>query len=199
MFAKIERYGLIGFLKLCIQVMLTRMLFKNARLIRFPFRVRGKQSISVEKGFTTGYNCRIDAFNFNNKRAPLIKIGRDVQINDFVHIAAIEDVVIEDNVLIASKVFITDHNHGNYSGQTQDSPLSAPNSRMLFSKPVLIKKNVWIGEFVCILPGVTIGEGTIVGAMSVVTNDLPPFSIAVGSPAKVIKKYDFDLEKWIKV
>ena len=52
---------------------------------------------------------------------------------------------------------------------------------------------------VCILPGVTIGEGSIIGALSVVTKDIPPFSIAVGSPAKVIKIYNFETEKWENV
>lgn len=199
MFEKIRSYGVVGFFNLILQVIRTKMLFKSARLIRFPFRIRGRKYISIKKGFTTGYNCRIDAFNFNNIKGPLLIIGQDVQINDFVHIAAISKIVIEDNVLIASKVFITDHNHGNYTGDQQDSPLSIPNSRELYSKPVHIQRNVWIGEFVCILPGVTIGEGTIIGAMSVVTGDIPPHSIAVGSPAKVIKIYDFELEKWIKI
>ncbi|GGH32293.1 acetyltransferase [Sphingobacterium alkalisoli] len=196
---KIEQYGVIGFFNLILQIMRTKLFFKNARIIRFPFRVRGKRFINVGKGFTTGFNCRMDAFNFDNFNRTLIDIGGNVQINDYVHIAAINGVTIEDNVLIASKVFITDHNHGSYSGDHHDSPLSIPNDRKIYSHPVLIKRNVWIGEFVCILPGVTIGEGSIIGAMSVVTKDIPPNCIAVGSPARVVKQYNFDEQKWLKV
>lgn len=116
-----------------------------------------------------------------------------------MHIGAINSITIEDNVLIASKVFITDHNHGNYSGINQGSPDTIPTERPLHSNPVIIEKNVWLGEYVSILPGVRIGEGSIVGAMSVVNKDIPPHSIAVGSPAKVIKVFNESLKIWEKV
>ena len=172
-------------------------IFKNARLIRFPFRVRGKQYIKIGKGFTTGFNCRIDALNINNlKEKYLLEIGENVEINDDVHIGATEKIIIGDNVLIASKVYISDHNHGSYKGEEQDSPMSIPKKRKIYSSPIKIEKNVWIGEFVSILQGVTLGEGAIIGTMSVVTKDIPPYTIAVGSPAKPIKKYNFKTKKW---
>ena len=175
-------------------------IFKNARLIRFPFRVRGKQYIKIGKGFTTGFNCRIDALNINNfGEKYLIEIGENVEINDEVHIGATEKIIIEDNVLIASKVYISDHNHGSYKGDEQDSPMSIPKERKIHSSPIKIEKNVWIGELCCILQGVTIGEGSIIGAMSVVTKDIPPYTIAVGSPAKLIKRYNFETKKWDKL
>lgn len=175
-------------------------IFKNARLIRFPFRVRGKQYIKIGKGFTTGFNCRIDALNINNlDEKYLIEIGENVEINDEVHIGATEKIIIEDNVLIASKVYISDHNHGCYKGDEQDSPMSIPKERKIHSSPIKIEKNVWIGELCCILQGVTIGEGSIIGAMSVVTKDIPPYTIAAGSPAKLIKRYNFENKKWDKI
>ena len=175
-------------------------IFKNARLIRFPFRVRGKQYIKIGKGFTTGFNCRIDALNINNfGEKYLIEIGENVEINDEVHIGATQKIIIEDNVLIASKVYISDHNHGCYKGDEQDSPMSIPKERKIHSSPIKIEKNVWIGELCCILQGVTIGEGSIIGAMSVVTKDIPPYTIAVGSPAKLIKRYNFKTKKWDKL
>ena len=146
----------------------------------------------------TGFNCRIDAYTESNKKF-VINIGTNVQINDNVHIGAVESITIGDNVLIASKVFITDHNHGNYSGDKQDSPKSIPQERLIHSKSVNIERNVWLGEFVAVLPGVTIGEGSIIGTMSVVNKSIPPYSIAVGSPARVIKKYNFDKKEWQKI
>ena len=195
----LKNYTPLGLLSLIIFKIRSFFLFKNARLIRFPFRVRGKQFIEIGEGFTTGFNCRLDAFNHNNLSKKLIKIGKNVEINDDVHIAAVEYVEIGDDVLIASKVYIADHNHGSFKGDTQDSPITKPNSRKIYTNPIKIEKNVWLGEFVCVLQGVTIGEGSIIGAMSVVSKSIPPYSIAVGSPAKVIKKFDFGKNEWVKV
>jgi lipopolysaccharide O-acetyltransferase len=191
-------YGFFGILQLLIFKIRTFFVFKNAKIIRFPIRIRGKKLISVGKGFVTGFNCRIDAYTESNKKL-VIEIGNNVQINDNVHIGAVESITIGDNVLIASKVFITDHNHGDYSGDKQDSPKGIPQERLIYSKSVNIERNVWLGEFVAVLPGVTIGEGSIIGTMSVVSRNIPPFSIAVGSPAKVIKKYNFETNKWEKI
>lgn len=197
MTGRINTYGLLGLLQLLYFKIRTFFIFKKARIIRFPIRIRGKKYIRVGEGFTTGFNCRIDAYSKNEE--VVIKIGDNVQINDYVHIGAIEKIDIGDNVLIASKVFIADHNHGKYSGDSQDTPFSIPKDRPLYSEKVTIEKNVWIGEFVSVLPGVTIGEGSIVGTMSVVNKDIPPYSIAVGSPARVIKKYNFNKKLWERV
>ncbi|MDR6968290.1 lipopolysaccharide O-acetyltransferase [Flavobacterium arsenatis] len=192
-------YGLSGIIQLIYFKVRTFFLFPKAKIVRFPIRIRGKKFIKVGHNFTTGFNCRLDAFSESNKNETLIEIGNNVQINDYVHIGAIEKIEIHDSVLIASKVFITDHNHGSYTGKNADSPLTSPSSRPLHSSKVVIEKNVWIGEFVSILPGVRIGEGSIIGSMSVVNKDIPPFSIAVGSPAKIIKQYDFNKNEWIKI
>jgi acetyltransferase-like isoleucine patch superfamily enzyme len=170
-------------------------IFSNARLIRFPIDIRGKKFIKINKGFTTGYGCRLESFPENKKKA--LFIGENFQMNDYVHITAMESVKIGNNVLLASKIYISDCSHGSYAGNSFDShPDSIPKERKLFSKPVLIEDNVWIGEFVSVLPGVTIGKGTIVGANSVVSRSLPPYVIAVGVPAKPIKKFNFDNAKW---
>lgn len=118
---------------------------------------------------------------------PRIIIGNDVNIESDCHISAINEVVIENNVLIASFVYISDHSHGNISAKEMDIP---PLKRELYSKgPIRICKDVWLGEKVIVLPGVTIGEGSVIGAGSVVTKNIPPFCVAVGNPAKVIKEF----------
>ena len=193
----LKTYGVFGVLQLLIFKIRTKFVFANARIIRFPIRIRGRNHIKVGKGFTTGFNCRIDAYSSHNNKK-IISIGENVQINDYVHIAATEGVIIENDVLIASKVFISDHNHGKYSGSDCDTPDSAPIKRKLISNTVIIKKNVWIGEFVTILPGVTIGEGSIIGSMSVVNKNIPAGSIAVGSPAKVVKVFNDEKKIWEK-
>jgi len=155
--------------------------------------------MKIGVGLTTGVNVRLDAFATYGS-PPVLHIGREVQINDSVHIGAIDNVVIGDYTLIASRVFISDHNHGNY--QTQDvasAPNIPPAKRPLSSKPVHIGCNVWLGEQVCILPGVTVGDGAIVGAHSVVTHDIPPNSIAAGNPARVIRVFNPLTQTWQRI
>jgi acetyltransferase-like isoleucine patch superfamily enzyme len=142
----------------------------------------------------------MDALGDSSTTHPLIHIGSDVSLNDYVHIAAIESVSIGDRVLIASKVFITDHDHGGYGrGGIHSDPRVAPAKRPLRAAPVVIGDDVWLGEFVSVLPGVQIGKGTIIGTMSTVTRDIPPYSIAVGSPARVIKQFNFANGMWERV
>lgn len=195
----LKRYGFFGVIRLSISWVYTKLFYPQARLIRLPFDIRNAHNIILGKNFTTGFGCRIEAHPHGDKNQKNIIIGENVEINDYVHIAAAEKVEIGNNVLIASKVFISDLNHGNYSGPNADSPLTTPNSRKLYSKPVFIKDNVWLGEGVCIMSGVTIGFGSIVGASSVVTKDIPEFCIAVGSPAVVIKKFDLRSNEWLSV
>lgn len=194
------RYGFFGSIRLFIDVLNTKLFFHSARIVRRPYYIRGKRFIKFNHGFTTGVGMRLDVFADNTNKF-LIEFGKNVQINDYVHIAAIESVKIGNNVLIASKVFITDHNHGNYSDDDNlhSNPATAPQHRILTKKAVIIEDNVWIGEFVSVLPGVTIKEGSIIGTMSVVTGTIPPYSIAVGIPARVIKKFNFSTNKWEKV
>jgi len=197
----IKRYGFSGGIRHLFYYLNTLLFYSNSRLIRLPIEIRGASFIDLGKRLTTGRNCRIEVFtdesNYRNKEI-ILSFGNDITLNDNVHIAAKYSVKIGNNVLIASKVFITDHNHGNYE-HDGSSTLIPPVERKLCGKPVIIEDNVWLGEFVVILPGVTIGKGSIIGAMSVVTKSIPPNSIAVGSPAKVIKEYDMVNSCWKNV
>ena len=192
-----KKYGLSQIFYLSYCKFRTLFIFPNARIIRFPIDIRGKKFIQVSKGFTTGVGCRIEAYPETDKKVLLF--GENFQMNDYVHITAMESVKIGNNVLLASKIYISDCSHGSYSGDENDShPDSIPHDRPLSSKPVVIEDNVWLGEFVSVLPGVTIGKGSIVGANSVVSKNLPPYVIAVGTPAKPIKKFNFETNKWEK-
>lgn len=194
----LENYGFFGSFRMFINLVRTKLTFKDARIIRFPIDIRGKKFIQISKGFTTGVGCRIEAYPQNKEKT--LFIGENFQMNDYVHITATEKVIIGKNVLLASKIYISDSSHGSYAGDEKDSsPDSIPMERKMVSKPVIIEDNVWLGEFVSVLPGVTIGKGSIVGANSVVAKSLPPYVIAVGSPAKAIKKYNFQSQKWEKI
>lgn len=195
-FTFFHTYGLYGFIRLIIDVICSRVAFSNVRIIRRPFYIRNIGKIYFGSGFTSGVGLRIDVVE---KEAELI-VGKNVQLNDYCHIGVSNKITIGDGTLIASKVFITDHGHGNIKKPcTKSSPLIPPILRPLENSPVFIGSNVWIGEGVLILPGVTIGSGSIIGAGSVVTKSVPENVIAVGNPAKPIKKYNFDTCNWEQI
>jgi maltose O-acetyltransferase len=107
-----------------------------------------------------------------------LRVGNGVSINAFVHIWAQGGVSIGDSSLIASHVAITSLSHGTDAGTFAAS---------LVCKPVAIGRNVWIGSHAVVLPGITIGDGAIVGAGAVVTRDVEPGDIVAGVPAVSIR------------
>ena len=124
---------------------------------------------------------------------PSLRIGNGCFFGYRLCILVGADIAIGDNVLVASDVTITSENHG--MNPESDLPYMKQNITV---KPVTIGNNCWIGERTLILPGVRIGEGCIVGGGSVVTKDIPSYSIAIGNPAHVIKHYDFQRHEWIR-
>jgi acetyltransferase-like isoleucine patch superfamily enzyme len=191
-------YGLIGSSKLMKSLLFTKAFYPEARLIRLPFDIRNRRLISLGRNLTTGVGCRIEAHPMDGVER-CIEIGDDVEINDYVHIVGTRGVHIGNHVLIASKVFISDLNHGSYGRSVHDSPTVPPKNRSLSARPVVIEDNVWIGESVCVMPGVTIGFGSVIGAGSIVTRSIPAQSIAVGAPARVVKTFDTLTSQWVPV
>lgn len=192
-----SQYGLRESVSNAFSLMVTKLSFPNARLIRLPFYLRGKSSLSLKKGFTSGHACRFDLPGGAEKT---LWIGEDVRIGDYVHIVAHQSVSIGDHCLFASKIFISDTDHGDIKGESSHTdPTIPPSLRPLNSTPVKIGNKVWIGENVVVLPGVSIGDGCILGANSVINRDIPAYCIAAGVPARVIKQYDFETSRWVKV
>lgn len=169
---------------------LTKLFFCPARLVRRPVYIRGRKGMSFGTGFTTGYRCRFELLH--PEEGVKLHIGKHCKIGDQVHIVASQKVVIGDDCLLASNIFISDTNHGDGN----DSPLTVPDHRPLCSHPVFIGSRVWIGEGVAVLPGAKIGDGCIIGAHAVVKGEIPSFTVAVGAPAKPIKKYNFESKSW---
>ncbi len=121
---------------------------------------------------------------------PHLIIGRNFHATRNLTIQCAGKTTIGDDVLIASDVFIIDYNHG-----------LNPNSNSYLDNKlevlgVTIGNGVWIGNNVVILPGVHIGDKAIIGAGSVVTKDIPSYTIAVGNPARIVKQYNIKTQQW---
>lgn len=192
----LNQYSISEFFKNTISLIYTKTFFKKARLIRLPVYIRGQKYFKYGVGFTTGYGCRIEAFSIKGENSTKINLGNNCKIGDRVHIAAGESIILGDNCLLASNIYISDISHGDYKSGYESSPDVPPDERPLITRPVFIGKNVWIGENVCILPGAVIGNGCIIGANSVVNKNIPDNCIVAGAPAKILKKYNNSSKKW---
>lgn len=109
-----------------------------------------------------------------------IQIGKNVFINHACTFLDMGGITIEDDVQIGPKVNLITENH----------PLNPANRKALICKPIVIRRNAWIGAAATILPGVTIGENSVVAAGAVVSKDVPANTIVGGVPAKIIKQID---------
>ncbi len=107
-----------------------------------------------------------------------IQIGKNVFINHACTFLDMGGITIEDDVLIGPKVNLITENH----------PIDPGDRKALVLSPVVVKRNAWIGASATILPGVTIGENSVVAAGAVVTSDVQPNTIVGGVPARIIKK-----------
>jgi acetyltransferase-like isoleucine patch superfamily enzyme len=126
--------------------------------------------------------ARIETIDHGNKLHPRIEIGDNTSIQMYFHCGAAESVKIGRNVLIAGRVYITDHDH-----VFDDPVLSARENKDLVTKPVVIEDGAWLGEGSVILKGVTVGRRAVVGANAVVTRDVPPETVVAGIPARIIR------------
>lgn len=184
-----------------------RWILKNRFFLfnRFRFKHVGKHSCIVKPlqvdgmdNIFIGDNVKIDEGGW---LAALPLTGDSVQlvfkdgatIGHFNHIFATQSIVIEQDVLTADKVYISDnmHNYGDVYLPIKKQPIKQ-------CRPVVIGEGSWIGENVCII-GATVGKHCVIGANSVVTHDIPDYSVAVGAPARVIKQYDLIKNEWIPV
>lgn len=165
-------------------------------------QILGHRHIRIGRDFRAGRLLWLEAVTEFGPQtfAPQLIIGERVSCSDGVHIACANRLTIGNDVLIGSKVHITDHNHGNYRDSApHSSPDVPPAKRALAGAPVEIGDRVFLADGVVVLPGSFIGAGTVVGANAVVSGTLPPDSICAGTPARPIKTFDHVLQRWQSV
>ncbi|QRM20148.1 acyltransferase [Dechloromonas sp. TW-R-39-2] len=161
-------------------------------LLRRPFRIDGAQFISLGSATVIQEGGWLYCCPEDEKSGRLV-IGAGCVLGYNNHIASVKDVVIEDCVLTANNVYISDNVH---SFDDVSTPIM--HQKVRYKNRVLIREGSWIGENACII-GASVGRNCVIGANAVVTSDIPDYSVAVGAPAVVIKQYDHTTQQWRKV
>ncbi len=157
------------------------MAFGPQSIIEMPLLVHGSRRISIGRGVFVG------ADSWLHTRGPhaLLEIGDGTSMSGHCVLSAVEHVRLGRSVLLGRNVYIADHNHGTAA---RDVPILEQELESI--GPVVVEDNAWLGQHSVILPGVTIGRGAVVGANSVVLHDVPPRTVAVGAPARVVRRLD---------
>ncbi len=160
-------------------------------IIDNPLRVKGK-------GIKIGKRCYIQAGTWlecnplTDNPNPRLIIGNGCIIGHYNEIYSTSNIIIEDNVLTADRVYISDNLHG-YA----DIDLPVVRQKIVQNGSVRIGEGSWLGVNVCVL-GAKIGKHCVIGANSVVTGNIPDFCVAVGAPARIVKRYNPQTQKWEK-
>lgn len=161
----------------------------------------GDRRMQVGTGFRAGQGLWMEAVTQYGPQTltPALRIGEHFSASDYVHIACAFEISIGHDVLVGSKVHITDHNHGLYQGNNPSSPMEKPAARPLYGAAVRIGNRVFLADGVIVMPGSDIGDGAIIGANSVVRGHLPGNTIYAGAPARPIKCFDTTTHSWVRV
>ena len=163
---------------------------KGAFMCR-PFRIDGAAAIEI--GALTVMQKGGWLYAAEGGDAPAMRIGSGCVFGYANHITAVRKVIIGDKVLTANNVYISDNLHA-----YEDISQPIISQQVLFKGEVVIGDGCWIGENACII-GASVGRNSVIGANAVVTRNIPEYSVAVGAPAVVIRRFDKTLGRWVSV
>lgn len=163
---------------------------KHSRIM-FPMKIKGAEHIEIGDYVSIADNIWLAAVKID-ENLPRLIIGDRTKIGHFSVVAAVRYIKIGKNVVVADKAFITDsiHNYEDITLPIKDQPIG-------FAGEVSIGDDSWIGQNVSII-GAKVGKHCVIGANSVVTKDIPDYCVAVGSPARVVKRFNFEKNEWQK-
>ena len=166
--------------------------FGHNSKINSPLRIDGKKHIKIGNHVLVQYKTWLACLPLTGTENPILIIEDNATIGNFNHIYATKKIIIEDGVLTADKVYITDNLH---SYENVEMPVVKQPIKQI--SEVVIGEGSWLGENVCVI-GAKIGKHCVIGANAVVTKDIPDYSVAVGVPARIIKRYNFETQQWEK-
>lgn len=198
---KFKHYLLLGFKKarriysLFITVIFYKISFKRIgynSIIRSPLKIQDACNITIGNKVLIGYKSWLAATPLTGEKECNLIIHDGCSIGNFNHIFSTKRIEIQKNVLTADRVYISDNLHG-----YQDINIPIIQQNIVQNSTVIIGEGSWIGENACVL-GAKIGRNCVVGANAVVTKDVPDYSVVVGIPAKIIKRYNFELKEWCR-
>ncbi|MGY1631530.1 acyltransferase [Geodermatophilus sp. SYSU D01186] len=150
-----------------------------------PLRLSGPANMAIGSRVFLGPGCWLEAAPETDRPGEVVlQLGDRVSVSGLTTVSAVRSVVIEDSVLIARGVYISDHSHGIHG----DLPIR--DQGITGVAPVRVERGAWLGQNAVVLPGVVIGRGAVVGANSVVSRDVPPRTVAVGAPARIVRSLD---------
>jgi acetyltransferase-like isoleucine patch superfamily enzyme len=177
---------------LCLSLCLRGMKLPLSSAIGPHHHIKGCKHISIGKGTVIRHNATVNMYSSyaGVSLHPSLTLGNNVFVSPGFLAEVADSILIEDNVTIGCSVTLLSDSHGT------DPSLLSYRDCPLKTGPVVLKQGCWLGKDVIVMPGVTIGVKTIVGAGSIVTESLPDYVMAVGSPARIIKRYNHTTEAW---
>lgn len=155
--------------------------FGEHSVLALPIRLAGVSGMTIGSHVYVGAGSWLQILSQGGGSGRLV-IGDGTRISGAVVITVAREVTLGRAVLMAKNVYISDHSHAH-----DDPDLPIVDQGITGIAPVHIGDGAWLGQGVVVTPGVTIGAGCVVGANSVVTTDLPPRTLAVGSPARIVR------------
>lgn len=164
---------------------------KRSRIIK-PLVLRNIENIFIGDDVTIYNYAWLFTLPIANMKIPKMVIGDGTEIGHFNHITCVNSVEIGSKVLTADRVHISDNTH-----DYEDTKIAIIDQPIISKGPVSIGDGTWLGENVSVL-SCRIGRNCVIGANSVVINDIPDFCVAVGTPARVVKRFNDKSGKWEK-
>lgn len=162
-------------------------------VIKSPLHIDGGKNIYIGNNVLVQYKSWLAAVPLTGETDCRLVLSDGVVVGHFNHIYATKRIVINRDVLLADRVYIADNSH-----EYRDISLAVKKQSIIQLNEVEIGEGSWIGEGVCII-GAKIGKHCVIGANSVVTKDIEDYSLAVGVPAKVIKRFCLDTNQWKRI
>ena len=156
----------------------------SGSVVRLPLRINGERWISVGSDVHFGAGCWLSAEPADAVTEPVMFIGDGCRFAGGCVISAVSQISIGREVLVARNVYIADHDHA-YADTSQ----AILHQGVASVGRVVVGDGAWLGQNCVVTSGVHIGRGAIVAANSVVTKDVPDYSLAVGAPARVVKSW----------
>ncbi|NTU73275.1 acyltransferase [Candidatus Roizmanbacteria bacterium] len=164
--------------------------FFHKKMRKAKVRLSVRKDLFPFNKFLLGKQSVVESYSTLNNGVGDIVIGENTRVG--ISNVIIGPVMIGNNCILAQNVVISGLNHG------YENPDVSIKDQKVKTKPIVIEDDCWIGANVTVAAGVTIGKHSVVGAGSTVTKSIPPYHVAVGNPAKLIKKYDIEKKEWIK-